>query len=380
MSLPKSLSPLIRTAKAHLMLIGIIWLLLQSFLLLHFGIVTNFEATKYIEQADNLLHKGSYTSGNFLYYSTEILLIALCKKMGAGYWFVVVIQMTVNAFSVWCFYRLLFFFTTSNRLALMFSIAFLGMLYYQQYNVYLFTESLYFSLSVIYTYTLFQTKKNNFKNILILALLLTLLYFTRPVGLFFLPATALFLILKFYRKKALPIFSLCVSIGVLLFYLLLNNSLNSGGGLDFLLPYLNEQVICGVPTISNAHKIVVPGEKDSIEGLWYIVWHHRSLFFKLGLKRLIAFWGVVRPYYALVHNIFIAVYFYTLYCFILLGIRKMMQFFLPQVIFMLTIIFFTSVTVMLSCDEWHNRFFLALLPFFLLLANAPFLKNKHTQQ
>jgi hypothetical protein len=217
---------------------------------------------------------------------------------------------------------------------------------------------------------LFSISKLSFKNILLLLLGLAFLYFTRPTGLFFIPSTIVFCLLKFYRKKAFLLLSLFIVAGVVSLYYLLNFALHSGGEFDFLLPYSKEMVICGVPTVQNNHAIVIPVDKNPIEGLWYIMSHHTSLFFNLAGKRLAAFWGVTRPYYSLFHNLFIGLYFYNSYLLILAGLQKLIRNFLPQTIFFFCNIFFIMITVALSCDEWHNRFLLSMLPFLLLLASC----------
>ena len=365
-----------QSQRFHFYLIAIGWIIFQLYFFFRFGIGTNLEATKYIDQANLLLDSGNYSSGNYLFYSTEILLIALSKKLHTGYELVVAVQLLFNAVSVYCFYYLVIHLKNNKGLAFIFTAIFLSMIYYHLYNVYLFTESLYFSFSIIYTYLLFRIKKLSFKNIAIIIFVLAALYFTRPVGLFFIPATIVFIILKFFSKNVLRLFLFTGIIGIILLYFLINYSLNSGGELDFLLPYLDERIICGVPTISTAHQINVPVEKDSIEGLWFIISHNWNLFIRLSLKRLFAFFGVVRTYYSLAHNLFIAFYFYTLYIMILLGIPKLFKRFLPEAIFMISIIFFTAITVMLSCDEWHNRFILAVLPFFLLISVSFFIDKK----
>jgi hypothetical protein len=63
--------------------------------------------------------------------------------------------------------------------------------------------------------------------------------------------------------------------------------LGSGGEFDFLLPYQQEIIICGVPTISLPHHIQIPVQKNSIQGLLYVVVEHFSLFFYLSIKRLL---------------------------------------------------------------------------------------------
>lgn len=358
----------------HFLILSAIWLVVQSIIFYQFGIVTGYEAKKYIYQADYFLQHGHYETGNYLFYSTEILLIALCKKIQAGYLPLVAIQLLFNAVATFCFYRIVMQFTLRGQVALGFTAALLCMYYYQLYNVHLFTESLYFSFSVIFFYGLMRARKLSVLALLLILSGLAILYFTRPVGLFFIPATFLFLVLKFYPRRAFFVLSTAGVALLLLFYLALNTSLNSGGELDFLLPYLDERIICGVPTIAEPHKINLPVEKDSIEGLFYVITHNWQLFVSLSVKRLLAFFGVVRSYYSTGHNIFIGIYFYTMYLLIISGIRKWHSFQKPQVVFILCLLFFTALTTALSCDEWHNRFIFAILPFLLLLASLHFSK------
>ncbi len=346
------------------------WVLLQIIILKQYGIVTGFEATKYIVEADALLETGNYSSGNFLFYSTQILLNALSKLTGTFPWLVVVFQVVINAVAVYFFYRLCLKFTGSIFRSVITTLVFLSMFYYHIYNFYLFTESIYFSLGILFSYFLFSINQINARNILLLFLFISLVYFTRPLGVFFIPATIVYIILRFYKRKALLLFSFLTLIGITALYFLLNFALNSGGEFDFLLPYLDERIICGVPTIEQPHNLVLPVEKNSVEGLWYIITRHPDLFIRLAARRFFTFWGMTRPFYSTPHNIFIAVYFYTMYVLILWKVRLLFKNFLAETSYFLTIIFFIMVTVMLSCDEWHNRFILALLPFFLLMATA----------
>jgi hypothetical protein len=149
---------------------------------------------------------------------------------------------------------------------------------------------------------------------------------------------------------------------------LFNYSIGSGGEFDFLLPYQKEMIICGVPTIPYSHNISIPVEKNSFQGLLYLIIHHFDLFFTLSVKRLSAFFGISRTYYSLFHNVFVSVYFYSIYLIILFGIRNLFKKNKAEVWFCITNIALMAITVMVSCDEWHSRFILSLLPFLLLLA------------
>ena len=345
----------------------IIWVFLQCFFLWKNGIVTSLEAVKYIDQASVFLATGKYSSGNFLFYSVQILLIALCLKLKISYLFLVIFQMLANGISIVCFYKLVMKLSQNNLFTFVATLYFLLFAYYHLFNTYLFTESLFFSFSVIYTYVLFTRKKFNAKIILVIVLFLSLLYFTRPTGIFFIPATFVFIAIKFYSKKALRIIAVSFVAAIAGSYFLFNYSIGSGGELDFLLPYLDERIICGVPTISEPHKFTVPVNKNSIEGLLYIISHNFQLFFRLGMQRLGAFFGIYRPFYSTIHNIIGSSYFYLMYIVIIAGVRNLFKQHKAEVWFLLCNIGLMAATVMLSCDEWSNRFILAVIPFILLL-------------
>lgn len=347
-----------------------VWLAMQLFFLVRFGIVTNGEATKYIFEANHFLETGQYSSNNFLFYSVQIMLIAFCMKIHIGYWFIVFIQILLNGLSVICFYKIIQGLTERKWLSIVGTFYFVGLYYYHLYNTYLYTESLFFSFSVIYTYVLFSLKRLNTLSIAKIIFSLALLYFTRPTGIFFLPATFLFIVLKFFPKRALRIFAIGGVAGALLFFLLLNYSLGSGGEFDFLLPYIDEVIICGVPTSAIPHKFIIPVEMNSVQGLFYFITHYTDLFFKLSWRRLSAFFGVSRNFYSLFHNIYISAYFYIVYILIIINIRYLFQRMRAQAWFLLTNILLMTVTVMLSCDEWSNRFILSIFPFFPLLATV----------
>jgi hypothetical protein len=356
--------------KQDLQIIAIIWISLQVLFFIKFGVIEDFEAAKYITEAEKLISTGTYSSGNFLFYSVQILLIAFSKLTGTYPAFPIIIQMAVNAISVYLFYKLSLSFTLSRRRSLIFTIVFLAMYYYHLYNVHLFTESLFFSFGIIYSYYLFSLKRINLNYLLFLFIGLLILYFTRPTGIYFIPATLIYLILKFYKRSAFLILSIMGLAGAFAIFYLLNFALKSGGEFDFLLPYKYEMIICGVPTIHDQNEIILPVEGNSIQGLFYVITNHTSLFLKLALKRLVAFWGIVRPFYSMPHNIFIAAYFYSVYLMIFSKTKILFTNHLEKTIFFLTLILLISTTVALSCDEWHNRFILALLPFFLLMASA----------
>lgn len=345
-----------------------IWVSLQCFFLWKNGIVTSLEAVKYIDQAKLFLTAGKYSSGNFLFYSVQIQLIALCMKFNISYLWLVIFQIVMNGISMACFYILVRQLSKNSVLPFIATVYLLGFIYYQEFNTFLFTESLFFSFSVIYTYFLFSREKITIRNFLLILFFLSLLYLTRPTGIFFIPATFLFITIKFHSKFAFKIIAASIGLAFIFFYFLFNFSLSSGGEFDFLLPYLKEEIICGVQTISKAHNINIPVEKNSLAGLAYIIINHFHLFFSLAIQRLIAFFGVYRSYYSTFHNIIASSYFYLLYLIIIGGLKYLVKVNKAEVWFLICNIGLVAIAVMLSCDEWGNRFILSVLPFILLLS------------
>jgi hypothetical protein len=367
----------LHNSKLQAFVLTVTWILVQFFLLRHFGIVTGYEAKKYIVEADIFLQHGTYSTPNFLFYSTEILLIAGCKTLGLGFGGVVVVQLVANAASTVFFYRLIRQLTSKANVAFFFTLALIGMFYYQLYNVHLFTESLYFSVSIMFFYRLCRIRHLRLSTYVEIVAFLLLLYFTRPVGLFFVPAVFVFLVLKFYRKKAALLFSVAGAVLLLCFVILLNFGMSSGGEFNFLLPYVEGQVICGVPS-PNRNAISVPVEQNSVQGLFYLVTHYSGLFFTLFFQRLVAFFGVIRPFYSLQHNLFVALFFYPCYLLAVIGIRRNFATKKAELTALLLLVFFSALTAGLSCDEWHNRFIYAVLPLIMIIASLAFAKTGQT--
>ena len=248
------------------------------------------------------------------------------------------------------------------------------------YNSFLYTESIFFSLSVIYSCYLLNTVKFNSKRIIVLLFLLFLLCITRPTGIFFLGATIIYLFSKLSGQLSLlkrtAIFIGLAATGLFI----LNMILGMGGGIDIILPFREEHIICGEPTVAYQTSINESSNNNSLAGLFYYITHNFSQFSTLAWLKTKAFFGLTRPFYSTAHNIFITAYFYPLYILIVLAMvrfRKAIPVFFVYFI-SITLIFWLSVVF--SCDEWHNRFFLGLTPFLIIPALYLFTKKKEADK
>ena len=348
------------------LIIFLVWLIIHCLFLWKQGIVTTGESEKYIIQARLMLDAGHVSSPNYWLYFTQIFVIMIAILFKLGWVFVISIQFIVHLWAIFSFYKLagnIF----SQTPALLVTLLFLLNYPMHEFNVYLQTESLFYSLSIIFTTWLLQIKKLSLRNIPVLLFMLALLSITRPTGILFVPAGFLYLFFHFFRNISTGRKILIVSVISVAFLFVLNMAIGIGGDLDFMLPYYDERIICGVPTLYHFVDIKTAPDGNSIYGLLYYISHNFGQFIRLVLLRSKAFFGLMRTYFSTGHNIFLAVYFYPVYAMVLAGLKWWIRQNPHYLLYFSTIILITWGTVSLTCDDWHNRFFLTISPWLLLL-------------
>ena len=166
-------------------LIVLIWLFSTLLYLQLFGIVTNLEAGKYINEAGTFINNGSFTAPRYWFYSITIFIIAIALKLKIGLTGAFIIQAMLNL------YAYLFFYKALKKAFQIPATAFFIILYllifwpYQSWEVFLFTESAFFSLILILFSIVILYKPENIKNILITCMALVLVIMSRPLGILF---------------------------------------------------------------------------------------------------------------------------------------------------------------------------------------------------
>lgn len=340
---------------------------MQCLLFWRFGIFTELESVKYITEANNIIEKGTVSTPNFWLYSTQIFLIATALQLKTGYVGVVIIQLIVNAFATAAFYKLCG--KLSNpTIGFWLTLVLIGAFPYQTYNVYLQTESLFFSFCTLFTCYLFTRRQLNWKTGMAIFLFLLLLCITRPSGVLWIPGTILYLTFYFFKQYPAWKKTLVLVTGAFISIFLLNLFIGAGGELDVMLPFTQEHIICGVANTDHASIDTLTTSPNSVAGLWYYITHNFTHFLSLAGEKSFAFWFLYRSYYSTVHNAYLFFYFFP---FIILGLAGVFYAIRQQtslVLFLLSIIILTWLSVLFSCDDWHNRFFFTLFPTLLLLS------------
>lgn len=368
---PRLSLPRISTPEAILLFL---WLLLNTFFLLHKGIYIHGESDTYIYEARVFLATGAPQTGNYWLYIIQILLIGFSLKCHLGFSFVVLIQLLFNLIATAFLYKTIRHLFGNTRTAFVATLLLLGNYFYQEFNTYLYTESLFYSFTLILSCYLICTRTLTIKRLLAITAMLVITCFTRPTGLLFLPPAFLYLFLVFFRQMAAwKKIALLTGLAVL-FLFLLNLALGSGGELDFMLPFRDERIICDVPTLPAFLPIKTAANGNSLYGLLYYITHNTSQFLKMAGLRSVAFWGLYRNYYSPLHNGYLIVFFGAIHLMTLtsLGYWAKQN---PNILcYLLSAIALTWFTIMLTCDNWDNRFYLTISPFLIILA-MPTLQN-----
>jgi hypothetical protein len=332
------------------------YLLFLLFLYFKTGIITNHEAEKYIDSANEIL-KGNYNFSfeNYLLFSSFNYFLATCILI-TGYKLAIVGQLFLSVFSAYCIMKIVLELTNSNVLSKISYSLFLFSYLIQFWVITLFSESFFISISVILLYTII-CKKKLFNIKLILLLLTIVLLFARPQGVLFIMPAFIFYLQKNYNLKKQHSFLLFCGLSFVLFGFVLfqKNSCE-----DVIRPISESSVICGFPekpssvfslekcNIFYAHKYLI---KE------YSIWYD----LKMCSKKVISFFILTRDYYSVLHNFYMIIH-YPLYILIIFSIKRNKEI---QLFF--SIIFLNLVLIALTFNEWHGRFTAIVFPIMLIL-------------
>ena len=361
------MSSLKNITRSQLLLILLaFWLIIQSLFLKSLGIVTTLEATKYTDECQQLLLYGNFSDKKYLFYSVYILIHILFYKLGFEIIGVYIFQLLLNLLATYLFFELTL--KTTGKKSIAFLAVFLLLLTqtFEMWTVYLYTESVFSSLVLIFSYCLLSLNLQNKRNVIFTILLFVLFIFARPTGVLFIPVLLMYFLFILLQRKKYLIALLFTSIATIFFFALVNYVMQSSDTFNFIKPFIDGQVICDVP-VQVLNSDISQTASQSLSGILNYIIHHKQQFAHLSFQRFISFWGLQRPFNSRSHNLFFAFFFYPIYFLGLIGLVKLYKKQKRVFIFIISIFFFFTLSVMLSCDEWSNRFIVPIIPFVMML-------------
>jgi len=353
-------------------LILFVWLLTTAIYLKIFGVVTQLEAGKYIEEAERFIKNGAFSTPRYWFYSVTLFILIISMKFKIGMTGAFIIQAILNLCAYMLFYKALkqiFQKTTTAFFTIIYLLLFWA---YQSWVVFLYTESAFFSLILILFAVLVLYPPTSPKNIIRLALVFILLLISRPLGILFAGSQYFYLLVIANRKWKWILGA--GSILVIIFgYFVVNAVFGSLKDWTITQAFEQESIICDMPDSPPYAKLDLAGMGSPIYQLGYYLTHNFSHFIHFAGIKLQYFFLMTRQYYSTWHNHFLLLNLVPLYFFALIGVFvKSVKFSKGINIFLLSSILLFAITIVFQCDDYHNRFVLSIFPFFVILAAKSF--------
>jgi len=347
---------------------AVVYFLTSFFLLYKFGIRTDGEAEKIIENANRLVSGREFLNGIFGYfYFAYTVLVALCIKFSVNLLVVAMLQVALSFFAAVCLYRLLHETLQNNRVAFIFFAVYLLCYPVQKWNFFLYTESMHTSFLMIGIY-LFNKWLNDksIRRAALLLLVLLLVLFSRPVGIIFLLSLFIVLLFWLYQNNRKVHFYLLTLISIVSVIGLLNSAFTAFVNPDSI---RRMEIICQVPGTDDT-TVYREYNRQGLTEAFRVIKEEvgPGNFFRAGFKKLGYFFGMYRNYYSWQHNLLL-ICFTLLYPLALIGIFSGRNRSYNYVrLFAICYLLLTSIGIFFTCDEWSNRFISPAFPFILILA------------
>jgi hypothetical protein len=344
----------------------LLWLFFQFAWYLYLGVFFGLESIKYIDEASYFLEEHRFSQFRYLFYCTTIFVIATAKVLNIGLYGALAIIMLINLASYLELFKALKRFFSHRFPAFLVVTLMLSFWPFQSWSLFLYTECLFYSMVIFFLSHLLLFRGLTPAFILKGCVLVLLLMISRPLGILFgLPFLA-FIFFKLNKKQRLYF----IMAGVL-FLALLNFVVQivftTTSDWNMTRALTEDSIICDMPRADARGQLDLTQHPNQFYQLLYYVTHNFEHFAGLALIRLRYFFLLVRDYYSSFHNLYLIAYLVLFYGSIVLGIKRLKESFSRSLgwFLLLTVLLFAAA-IALQCDDYHNRFFLTLTPFFAL--------------
>lgn len=357
---------ILRKSKVNYQVYTLLFLFISVHIALYLklGIVYELEAVKYIDEGKYLLSNGHFSTGKYLFYFPIIFLTLLSNLFKFPLFHIILFQIILSGLALICFY-IMCKTLADSKTAFWGSILLTTFLPFYSWNFYLYSDSFFLSVTIIFSSFLLTRKKLTTKVFFQSVLILSVVIFSRPNGLLFLIPYAAWIISHTYGKKYFWQLSALISVAVAGITLILINYIFKGGGdLDILMPFLEEHIICFVPEKSVMEtnlKFIKTG--SPLWDLFYYISNNIKHFIALTLQKLLSFFNLSRPYYSPLHNTYLIAFTASIYILFLAGISYFKTLTRPALVFIITLLISYPLMISFQCNDWHGRFTLAILPY-----------------
>ena len=346
------------------------WVVAELLLFGKFGFYFQMEAEKYISEANFILQNQHLSQGRYLFYLSTILIIAMSISMKIGLYGAVFIIMIINLAGYLYFFKALKKVFNSRLPAFLVILFLLSFWPYQTWSLFLYTECLFYSVVMFLFSRLLLFEKMDLKFLGSTFFILALVIISRPLGILFVFPVLFFLFFHLTRRQKIFFYGVLI----LAFFLLgwvVQVVFTTTPDWNMQRAFLEENIICDMPVVVSNSQLEVSDHPNQLYRLFFYITHNFSHFSGLALTRLKYFFLNTRPYYSSLHNAYLLISLFFIYACILIGIRSIRKTFSTSLlVFIFSVIFFFALAIAFQCDDYHNRFFLTLMPLLTVLAVA----------
>ncbi|MDB5197612.1 MAG: hypothetical protein JWP88_1983 [Flaviaesturariibacter sp.] len=354
--------------------IVILWIFFEALWLVFLGPHFSLESEKYIGQARLLVTGGHLAEARFMFYFSTIAVIAFAIKSGIGLYGAMFLIMLVNLLCYLYFFkalRTLFTASAAPYLVVGFLLSFWP---YQSWSVYLYSECLFYSSVLLLLSHLILFRGWSSAYLVQLFLIMAFVILSRPLGILFVIPLVVFLYFHLSRNQKIFFYVMAVLV-ILLFNSVVQTVFTTTSDWNLQKVMQEGDLICNIPNTSGNNNLKITNNPNQLYQLFYFVTHNFSYFCDLAAKRLLLFFTLRREYYSGFHNAYLLLCLGTVYGLILWRVRQIFSYLpLPVLVFIILVILSFTLAVALQCDDYHNRFFLTLMPFWTVLAVAGFFR------
>ncbi len=352
------------------------WVVVEFVCYILYGFNFSNEGEKYINEATYLIENKNFSQARFLFYSTTIFIIAFAKTVFNNLNVAILLLLTINLFCYLHFYNSLKKYFKQIKYPFLIVVSLMCFLPFQSWTMYLYTENIFYSLILLLFAHILTGSCLCLSNIIKLFVITLLLLLSRPLGILFLLPIFLFLFSNAKRNERIILLFLSF-FGVFIFYYISQVVFTTTSDWTIQKSFIEENLICDVPTIKAKKDLNIIESSNKLKVLWYYITHNFVHFIGLASARLKLFFLLVRNYYSTIHNIFLLMVIIPVYLILIIGLKKIhTNINIGIKIFITTLFFLFTISIAMQCDDYHNRFFLCLLPFLFFLVAVVLKKNK----
>ncbi len=352
------------------------WIIFQMIWIAIFKFDFQGESDKYIREANLFITNNGFTQQRFIFYATTILIIVFSTLSKIGLYGAIAIIMVINLACYLYFFKALktvFVKPVYAYLVILFLLTFWP---YQRWSITLYSEALFYSFVMLLFSILILYRSLSAKYLLTLFTILGLLILTRPMGvLFVIPVLAFIYFHLLGKQKIYFLLSLILAAFLLNYVVQIVFTTTSDWSMTAALQ--SDIIVADKEDMPVNKNIILSNSSNQLYQLFYYITNNFFHFIGLAAKRLQAFFFLFRSYYSVAHNIFLIGPVILIYVLIFIRFNRISKALgKPLLFFMISSILFFAMAVALQFDDYHNRFFLVLMPIFTVMATVGlFYKN-----